>query len=142
MSKFKIGDRVTVISKTTPNYIGNKSVGDTGTITKVDFGTFYKLDNEGHCCYLGEGDLRAYSPYPNPPHKHAELIKAWADGAEIEYKGFNNVWKSASAVCVQWSNSTHYRIKPQKTAKDTELEELEAKARQLADEIKELRDET
>ena len=30
----------------------------------------------------------------NKPHKHAALIKAWADGAEIEY--FDNVlgWQS------------------------------------------------
>ena len=29
------------------------------------------------------------------PHKHAELIKAWADGAEIEYKSkVDGVWCS------------------------------------------------
>jgi hypothetical protein len=82
--------------------------------------------------------------YPNPPHKHAELIKVWADGAEIEY------YVEAHSQCPKgewvlarnpgWVNTMKYRIKPQKTAKDIKLEELEAQARKLADEIKELRD--
>lgn len=29
-------------------------------------------------------DIFKRQAYTNPPHKHAELIKAWADGAEIE----------------------------------------------------------
>ena len=28
------------------------------------------------------------------PHKHADAIKAWADGAEIEYLDLGSVWKS------------------------------------------------
>lgn len=45
-------------------------------------------------------------------HKHAELIKAWADGATIEY--FNprgEVWLPASAP--SWHDSLEYRIKPE-----------------------------
>ena len=44
-------------------------------------------------------------------HKHADLIKAWADGAEIEARqGDSNSW-----VAVQepnWSIHGVYRIKP------------------------------
>jgi len=29
------------------------------------------------------------------PHKHAELIKAWADGFEIEYLGWDKCWRKA-----------------------------------------------
>lgn len=45
------------------------------------------------------------------PHKHAELIKAWADGAEIQHK---------TPTCTNWSKckepswipTWEYRIKP------------------------------
>jgi hypothetical protein len=45
------------------------------------------------------------------PHKHAELIKAWADGAEIEeYKQVVKEW------CLDknptWAPWAEYRIKP------------------------------
>ncbi len=42
-------------------------------------------------------------------HKHCKLIKAWADGAEIEV--FNGEWISASDP--RWT-SPKYRIKPKK----------------------------
>lgn len=63
--------------------------------------------------------------YPNPPHKHAEIIKQWADGAEIEYYDPNTgYWYSSSAPL--WSNHREYRVKPQKSDKDIQIEKLEA----------------
>jgi len=46
------------------------------------------------------------------PHKHAELIKAWADGAEIEYLdvGSASVWRSVTSP--RWDGQGSYRIKP------------------------------
>ena len=52
----------------------------------------------------------------NKPHKHAEQIKAWADGAEIQYK---TAW-APNTLCIwrdcindpQWGDYTEYRIKP------------------------------
>lgn len=46
------------------------------------------------------------------PHKHAELIKAWADGAEIEYRDGQNPWRSLP-VHGDWEYFFEYRIKPQ-----------------------------
>jgi len=50
----------------------------------------------------------------NKPHKHAAVIKAWADGAEIEF--LNNSTNSWQAVTLDnsplWSLSTQYRVKP------------------------------
>ena len=43
-------------------------------------------------------------------HKHAELIKAWADGSEIEVK-VNGGWDNAKRP--SWSEFTEYRIKPE-----------------------------
>ena len=46
------------------------------------------------------------------PHKHAELIKAWADGAEIEcLVQPSNKWELREQPI--WSVDATYRIKPQ-----------------------------
>jgi hypothetical protein len=50
------------------------------------------------------------------PHKHAELIKAWADGAEIECRDCR-VWYHAKDP--RWQEDMEYRIKP-KTKLDIE----------------------
>ena len=48
------------------------------------------------------------------PHKHAELIKAWADGAEIEvYQPAFGRWEEAEPA---WHTSFEYRIKPPEVA--------------------------
>ncbi len=47
------------------------------------------------------------------PHKHAELIKAWADGAEIEFydRRFNeHRWKLCGEHPV-WIDDVEYRLK-------------------------------
>ena len=46
----------------------------------------------------------------NKPHKHAELIKAWADGAEIEFKGYSRKWEDVERPV--WSEWDEYRLKP------------------------------
>lgn len=50
------------------------------------------------------------------PHKHAELIKAWADGAEIEWVyatqgDGTKLW--AAIPHPAWDESHEYRIKPE-----------------------------
>ena len=47
-------------------------------------------------------------------HKHAELIKAWADGAEIEFKdpsSSNGGWHFVESP--SWDEHIEYRIKPE-----------------------------
>jgi len=46
-------------------------------------------------------------------HKHADLICAWAKGAQIEY--FSDVMNNWRDVCsrVQWIDDVEYRIKPE-----------------------------
>lgn len=55
------------------------------------------------------------------PHKHAELIKAWADGAEIEFRKSFHVAGPGGGTCfTDWKSKLHdswqehiqYRIKP------------------------------
>ena len=44
-------------------------------------------------------------------HKHADLIHAWAEGAEIECAGISSgVWYPSTNP--NWAESSEYRIKP------------------------------
>ena len=45
------------------------------------------------------------------PHKHAELIKTWADGAEIEFRWGDEEWVATSYP--EWNPEAQYRIKPE-----------------------------
>lgn len=44
-------------------------------------------------------------------HKHCEIIKAWAEGAEIEVKTVVGNWKPAGGN-PDWHIADEYRIKP------------------------------
>ena len=44
------------------------------------------------------------------PHKHSEFIKAWADGATIQYFD-NGVWYEK--LNSGWADNAVYRIKPE-----------------------------
>lgn len=49
------------------------------------------------------------------PHKHAALIKAWADGAEIQAKEVGYFSKDSVWVTIKsptWYSEIQYRIKP------------------------------
>lgn len=45
------------------------------------------------------------------PHKHAVVIKAWADGAKIEYRNKLGGWEHTVTPC--WNENSTYRIKPE-----------------------------
>ena len=44
------------------------------------------------------------------PHKHAALIKAWADGAQIEYLDSYGRWENAGSTPA-WNPGVQYRVK-------------------------------
>ena len=45
-------------------------------------------------------------------HKHAELIHAWADGAQIQIKDKQTGWEDLCCT-PSWRNDFEYRIKPE-----------------------------
>jgi len=48
-------------------------------------------------------------------HKHSELIKAWADGAEIQYYDPGLfTWVDMCGRELNWHPEAQYRIKPEK----------------------------
>jgi hypothetical protein len=47
-------------------------------------------------------------------HKHAELIKAWADGAIIQYKDIKGLWIDMDWIMPNWDScECEFRIKPE-----------------------------
>jgi len=54
------------------------------------------------------------------PHVHAELIKQWAMGEQIQFS-FNGVeWRDCNGTGPTWDIRNHYRVKP-KPPKNIEL---------------------
>lgn len=53
-------------------------------------------------------------PYPQNTkrHKHADLIHAWAEGAEIQYKKPDGSWDDVFKNHPTWNDKEIYRIKP------------------------------
>jgi len=47
------------------------------------------------------------------PHKHAALIKAWADGAKIQYHHQDGLWMDCPKNDPLWSTECDYRVKPE-----------------------------
>lgn len=47
------------------------------------------------------------------PHKHAALIKAWADGATIQIRNTGHNWIDVIGNRPHWDENTEYRIKPE-----------------------------
>ena len=49
------------------------------------------------------------------PHKHAEVIKAWADGHTIQYRNgtTNPYWTDMPICSPNWHEDVEYRIKPE-----------------------------
>ena len=57
------------------------------------------------------------------PHKHAELIKQWADGAEIEwYNELHREWLDIKNPL--WNRDRKYRVKPKKPTRFLVVKEL------------------
>lgn len=54
----------------------------------------------------------------NTPNKHADIIKAWADGAEIECRHSDTGWSSNDSP--KWLDNYEYRIK-ERTFPETNL---------------------
>jgi hypothetical protein len=50
---------------------------------------------------------------PAVPHKHAEVIKQWADGAAIQYRNIGgSTWFDIGEDGPRWNLNWEYRVKP------------------------------
>ena len=134
MSKFEVGQEIECVCV---NGCVHLTVGKKYTVIDCECGLLAVINDNGLKFKYISFLFRLADQYPNPPHKHKDLIIAWANGADIEHK-YGDYWRISSP---KWSTSQKYRIKPsEKSDKDTKIEELEAKANELLSKIKELKE--
>lgn len=143
MSKFKVGDDVVCAAAG-----GNAWITQGKSYQVLDAGCdFIAIYNDFGQRFMYPETLfdldtpKVSYPTPNPPHKYKDLIIAWANGAEIEFSSnhYDNWAKVGDSPA--WNKDYQYRIKPSKSEKQLLKEELQAKAQELLDKIKELEDE-
>jgi hypothetical protein len=131
MREFKVGDNVRVVSASCG--WGFIKAGDVGVVIEVpcSYGELQvDFPNQGRWRGV-EKDFVLEAPYPNPPHKHAEVIKAWADGAEIE--AHNSLgWHPLTSPYPEWRGAISYRIKPASPSPaEKERDEIKAEMEKL-----------
>ena len=140
MSKFKRGD---VVRRKDGGNMGNGKLSDVVHHTTGKEAWFGNAIIGG--CYFTPVSLLEHA-HPNPPHKHADLIKAWADGAVIECrfgkyaspKPMINDWKVVPQP--NWASDREYRIKQHDTQQDNEkeIEHLRSEILRMSKELEEL----
>lgn len=115
MKKLKLNDEVRVLEKA---MYGNVPVGTVDVITYVGRDGTVRVgdDGKGSNWFLGGGyaggKLELVKPtYPNPPHIHQKEIKAWADGAIIQWHSdITKKWNVRDKP--GWCIDQKYRVKP------------------------------
>jgi hypothetical protein len=146
MNKFNAGDKVKIVR--TGFGFGKEHLGRIVTISKK--GSSYMHGIDGYYIDEGFGNGARSSTcgepsfelvlYPNAPHKHEELIIAWARGAEIQYEDCEEgTWEDVRKP--GWFLKENYRIKPVDTRKDklnAKLDELQSAMDAVKKEIGEL----
>ena len=125
---------------------GDKVVRTGMTRRGIQCGKEYEIDRmascgdlylKGHSFLCHESQFNFVPEYPNPPHVHAEFIKAWADGAVIQL-GTGRDWQDL--VHPSWDVDLVYRIKPTKSNDELKLEKMEADALALAEDIRSMKE--
>ena len=112
MSKFKVGDRVRLVCNFNAGALGTV-IGHPQEISQRAYlGAYVRRDRGGNtdCLYYTDNELELIMNEKPKPHVHAELIKAWADGAKIQ-KLHGHSW--ADVKDPSWSTECDYRIKPE-----------------------------
>ena len=127
MTNFKVGDRVRLKSGNT--FSNGEYICD---IREIRGAAVYF--EGGTLCNFKQLELA----YPNPPHKHRDLIIEWVNGAEIQviYDG-----KWVDQTHPDWENSLKYRVKPQKPEKDLEIEAIQKQMDELKERLENLKGE-
>lgn len=121
---FKPGDKVRRIGGTCFSRVNGRSLavieGDIYTVKECISNSLITLVGKGSFTYgpenfelMEEGKMSECTCNKKTPHVHAELIKAWADGAIIQFEYHCGEWKDTFRNSPQWDVRTNYRIKPE-----------------------------
>ncbi|AHX01070.1 hypothetical protein M316_0005 [Nitrincola phage 1M3-16] len=139
MNTFKKGDRVKKISGC---YFSNGEL--TTLITGISDGkVFFEDGMFDHEEYMGEYCLvEPETEYPNPPHKHRDVIITWENGAKVEFwSDINSKWVALTNPSRAHWDREHYRVKPSATSQQEEIEKIESEMRGLAERLNKLKGE-
>jgi hypothetical protein len=125
MAKFSAGQKVVCIDATDSD--GELKCGDFYEVVLkvVDYYDHsVKIAGSGHWdeerFELYEDNTKTMNNATKKPHIHAEIIKAWADGAEIEFLLIStSEWTTTTNP--SWSEDYKYRVKPDLTYPETTL---------------------
>ena len=130
MCEFKVGDKVKLKSGNTfPN---EKHITE---ILKIEADRVYLNCSESKSlCHLNQIELA----YPNPPNKHRDLITEWANGADIQVWAGND-WLDVALP--NWYETRKYRVKPQKSERDIEIESIQKQMDELKERLERLKGE-
>lgn len=134
---FKVGDEVK--KRDGEEFLFNNKL--TAIIKRVDRNFVVVMDDDvNSIATLGHHKLMPV--YPNKPHKHQALIKAWADGAVIEYFSCigTRKWEKTVNNSPAWHESVEYRIKPQISERDKEINKIQEQMQELQKRMEALKD--
>ncbi len=93
----------------------------------------------------GRYNLYKFKPYEDhsikQPHKHHDLIIAWAKGEEIQVLGSDGTtWYDVATGVPIWCNDSTYRVKPN-NSNNNEIDQIEKELRKLSDRLNSLKEE-
>ena len=129
MSKFKVGDRVKLKSGCTfPNGEYTWDIREIRGVVVYFEGVT--------SCHINQLELS----YPNPPHKHRDLIIEWANGADIQIQTVDG-WFDFTPSPNIWIEGRNYRTKPQKSERDIEIESIQKQMDELKERLEKLKGE-
>ena len=107
MNKFKVGDRVVRTGTTNPFH--NMVKGNTYTVDYVSQ-SGHEIRVRGSISIWGGRYFAPETAYPNPPHKHCDVMIEYARGADIEVQEHEKGrWHPANCLC--WNPRRAYRVK-------------------------------
>lgn len=127
-NNLKIGDKVVVARVVNPlagryqgmmnpaNYLGKQGSVEDLYSTGYDNGIEVLFEG-GTSWYFNIEDIDLITEKEQTmektktPHRHADIIKAWADGEEIEMRDRSGKWLYVTSDCPSWL-AEEYRIKP------------------------------
>lgn len=137
MHKFKAGDKVVAVKSfdhlTKPDR--SYKIGDEFVVSSCSDNLVRFISREGSNYSASNFELAEdTSSY----HPHHDLIVAWAKGAKIDHFS-NDLNRWIPCGIPAWQMGMKYRVRPEKTEKELEIERIESEIRKLADDLNKLK---